>query len=57
MNREEITTTIKKAIKEHTKDTEQINKSWMKKKMNSQNKITKSSYVKNRLNAVSSLII
>ena len=52
MSREANTITIRKAINEYTEGAEQMNKSWMKMKMNLQNKLTKNNNIKDRLNTV-----
>jgi len=56
-NRETDTETIRKTVSEFTESTEQMNKSEVKTQMNSQDKVTKSNNLKDRLNAFSLLVL
>jgi len=53
MSRETDTETIRKTVSEFTESTEQMNKSEVKMQVNSQDKMTKSNNLKDRLNAFS----
>jgi len=53
MSRETVMKTIRKTVSELTESTEQINKSEVKMQMNSQDKVTKSNNLKDKLNAFS----
>jgi len=57
MSRETDTKTIRKTVSELTESTEQMNKSEVKMQMNSQDRVTKSNNLKDRLNAFSLLAL
>jgi len=57
MSREINMKTIRKTVSELTESTKQVNKSEVKTQINSQNKVTKSNNLKDRLNAFSLLVL
>jgi len=57
MSRETDMKTIRKTVSELTESTEQVNKLEVKMQMNSQDKVTKSNNLKDRLNAFSLLAL
>jgi len=54
MSRETDTETIRRTVSEFAESTEQVDKSEVKMQVNSQDKVTKSNNLKDRLNAFSS---